>query len=245
MKSALTIAGFDPSGGAGLQADLKVFYDHGLRGFSAATALTVQDMARVSAVKPVSASLVTDQINALAEACRIDAIKIGMLASISMARAVRQALKKLDCPVVVLDPVVRSSSGFALMEEGGVEAIKELFPLVTAITPNLDEAAALCNRPVRTIKDMKEAAKRLNGLGARCVVVTGGHLKKSAVDVLYVDNEYRYFEGKRIPGEQKRFHGTGCLFSSALAAGLANGQAVAPAVANAKKYVARVISRER
>jgi len=243
MKTVLTIAGSDPSGGAGLQADLKVFSDFGVSGLSAVTALTVQDGRDVTAVRPVPSGFLVDQVRVLLGRYTVDAVKIGMLATAASVKALGGLIKKEGFKKVVLDPVFCSTTGFALLSAEGIEDMKRLLPLVTVVTPNLEEASLLCKRRVRTVKDMKEAATRLHSLGAPNVVVTGGHLKKSAVDILYDGVEFHYFEGERLSGSLESFHGTGCLFSSAVAAGLAKGKGLERAVSDARGYVAKLLAK--
>ncbi len=244
-KTVLTIAGFDPSGGAGIQADLRVFNDFKLRGLSAVTALTIQTGREVKDVRHVSTLFLRDQISALAGEYRIDAVKIGMMARSSTVRLVGRLLSGGEFKNVVLDPVFYSSSNFPLLDNEGIEGMRKLMPFVTVVTPNLEEASIISARPVRTVKDMKEAAIRIHDFGARYVIVKGGHLKKSAVDILYDGATYEYFEGTRLKVDRDRFHGTGCLFSSAIAAGLAKGRPIKKAVLEAKSYVMKVVQSRK
>jgi hydroxymethylpyrimidine/phosphomethylpyrimidine kinase len=240
MKRVLTIAGTDPSGGAGLQADLKVFSDMSVKGYSVVTALTAQTSTRVMAVTAVSSVFVAKELDAVMAECgkaSLDAIKIGMLSKAAIVGVVISFLKKHPEVSVVLDPVFHSTSGMALLDKRGIERVRALLPLSTVVTPNLEEASVLCSRPVRTVKDMKEAAQRIGAMGASNVVIKGGHLKKSAVDILYDGKGFHYFEGKRVSSEKEKFHGTGCRFSSAIAANLAKGKSVKKSVEEAKKYV--------
>jgi hydroxymethylpyrimidine/phosphomethylpyrimidine kinase len=241
-KTVLTIAGFDPSGGAGIQADLRVFNDFKLRGLSAVTALTVQTGSEVKKVLHVSTLFLKDQIETLADEYEIDAVKIGMMAKNSTVKFMERLLRASSFQNVVLDPVFYSSSQFPLLDRDGIEGVRRLMRYVTVVTPNLEEASIICSRPVRTVKDMKEVAVRIHSFGVPYVIIKGGHLKKSAVDILYDGKTYEYYEGTKLKVERERFHGTGCLFSSAIAASLATGKPIDKAVAEAKKYVMKVIA---
>ena len=240
-KTVLTIAGFDPSGGAGIQADLSVFNDFKLRGLSVATALTIQTGREVKELRHVSTGFLKDQIAALTGEYKIDAVKIGMMARSSTVRFMERLLRTGGFKNVVLDPVFFSSSNFPLLDAEGIEEVRKLIQYAKVVTPNLEEASIICKRPVRTVKDMKEAATRIHSFGAPYVIIKGGHLKKSAVDILYDGVNFEYYEGKKLKVTGERFHGTGCLFSSAIAASLAMGKPVDKAVLEAKKYVMKVI----
>ncbi len=244
-KTVLTIAGFDPSGGAGIQADLRVFNDFNLRGLSAVTALTVQTGRQVKEVRHVSTLFLNDQISALTDEYEVDAVKIGMMARSATVKFMERLLRKGTFKNVVLDPVFYSSSKFPLLDAEGIEGVRRLIQYVDVVTPNLEEASILSTRPVRTVKDMKEAATRIHSFGAPYVIVKGGHLKKSAVDILYDGANFEYFEGTKLKVVRERFHGTGCLFSSAIAASLAMGKPIDKAVKEAKKYVMKVIESRR
>lgn len=244
-KRVLTIAGFDPSGGAGIQADLRVFNDFKLHGLSAVTALTVQTGREVMDVRHVSTLFLTKQISALTDEYDIDAVKIGMMAKNATVKLIGRLLASGIFKNVVLDPVFYSSTKFPLLDNEGIDGIRKLMPYVSVVTPNLEEASLLCSRPVRTVKDMKEAAQRIHAFGARYVIVKGGHLKKSAVDILFDGNGFEYFEGTKLKVDRERFHGTGCLFSSAIAASLARGRSINKAVAEAKSYVLKVVESRK
>jgi hydroxymethylpyrimidine/phosphomethylpyrimidine kinase len=205
------------------------------------TALTIQTGREVKEVRHVSTAFLQDQISVLINEYKVDAVKIGMMARNSTVSLVRRLLASGELTNVVLDPVFYSSSKFPLLDSKGIEGIRKLMPFVEVVTPNLEEASLLSTRPVRTVKDMKEAAVRIHDFGARYVIVKGGHLKKSAVDILYDGATYEYYEGKKLKVDRDRFHGTGCLFSSAIAAGLANGRPIKKAVSEAKSYVMKVV----
>jgi hydroxymethylpyrimidine/phosphomethylpyrimidine kinase len=237
----LTIAGFDPSGGAGIAADLKTFAANNCYGVAAITALTVQNTQGVEDVRPVGAPLLKASIQSLMADGRVKAIKIGMLANRPNAEVVAEILDAYNSLPAVLDPVVRSSSGKELMDAAGLEYLsKNLLSRVTVITPNLDEAAALTGLKVENVEGMKAAAQKLREMGARAVVVTGGHLEK-AIDVYCQGSECQTFVGDRVKPDNT--HGTGCTFSSAIAANLALGRQLTDAVVLAKAYVTEAIRK--
>ena len=241
MKTVLTIAGFDPSSGAGVTADLMVFRAHGLFGTSCITGLTVQSTVGVRATHPVAAEVVRETLECLWDDLPPDGIKIGMLATAANVAAVAEFLTSARgaCPVV-LDPVLRSSSGRELLEADGVRLLRErLLPLVDWVTPNLDELAILSGRRVVERDDLPEAARALQRLPPSLnvglnVLATGGHLAVPDDFVLTADGRMRWLAGERI--ETTSTHGTGCALSSALLCGLVRGDADAPG--SAKKYVA-------
>src|SRR5262245_24608744 len=241
MRVALTIAGSDPGGGAGIQADLKTFAAFGVYGASAITAITVQNTLGVDAVAPLSADLVTAQIEAVAGDLSIDATKIGMLATAAIVEAVAAAIAELDLPLVVLDPVLVSTSGERLLDADGVQAmLTELIPRARVVTPNVPEAEALTGHRIGSLEDACEAARRLHRMGAAAVVITGGHGGGSeVVDVFFDGHRFHEFRAPRI--ESRHTHGTGCTFASAIAAGLALGKDLAEAAQRAQHYVGGAI----
>lgn len=241
MKTVLTIAGSDPSGWAGLQADLLVFASLGVRGLSTAAALTAQNCSEVKASLPVPAPFVKKQVFALLEEFKVDAVKIGMLATTANIKAVVEIIRDAKLKNVVLDPVLLSTSGYPLMKGGGLAAYKTLLSLVTVVTPNLAEAAFLTGMVVNDIDSMKEAARILTGLGAASALVKGGHLKGRAIDVLYDGKAYQYLSARRLKGSHKRFHGTGCILSAAIAASLAKGYPIGRSAREAKAHLAETL----
>lgn len=241
MKTVLTIAGSDPSGGAGLQRDLEAFHDLGVKGLSVIAALTAQNSTVVRAAEPVSARFLKRQVTALLEEFRIDAVKIGMTGSAENLRAIRNLITKYGLKNVVLDPVMRSTGGSALLEKAGIAELRALLPYVTLVTPNLPEASVLTGKDVSNMDEMEEAARRLHSMGAQNVLVKGGHLDGSPQDLLYNGRSYEYFAGKRIKGAAWRFHGTGCILSAAIAAGLANGKGVERAVLEGRAYLVKAL----
>jgi hydroxymethylpyrimidine/phosphomethylpyrimidine kinase len=233
----LSIAGYDPSSGAGITADIKTIAAHGCYGVTCITALTVQSTQGVRSVVPVSGKVIAATLNELAGDFEIAAVKIGMLASAGAAKAVAAFLKRHRFNMVVLDPVLVSSSGARLLSRDGVRVLKEkLLTLTQFITPNIDEAAALSGLHVRDAADVSAAAGRLHKLGARNVIITGGHLNPPT-DFFSMDFGARTkgFTGKKIA--TRSTHGTGCAFSTALACNLAAGHDLVQATAAARAYV--------
>jgi hydroxymethylpyrimidine/phosphomethylpyrimidine kinase len=237
----LTIAGFDPSCGAGIAADLKTFAANNCYGVAAVTALTVQNTQGVNGVRPIEAAALKESILALLADGRIKAIKIGMLGNRANGEVVRDILNSNPALPAVLDPVTRSSSGRELLDAAGLEFLsKHLLSRACAITPNLDEAAALTGLKVENVDGMKAAARKLMEMGARGVVVTGGGLEK-AVDVFCDGSELQTFIADRVKVDN--IHGAGCTFSSAVAANLALGRQLSDAVVLAKAYVTEAIRK--
>jgi len=237
----LTIAGSDSSGGAGIQADLKTFGALGVHGACAIAALTAQNTKRVDDVLPVPPEFVLAQMRAVASDLDVKAIKIGMLATGPIIEAVADGLDELPGVPVVLDPVMASHSGDPLLDEGAVDTLKSvLIPAATLVTPNLFEAAMLLGEAkAHNIEQMVAQAYRLRDLGAKAVLVKGGHLDGEAIDVLLDDTGEQRLEAPRHV--TKNTHGTGCTLSSAIAAGLAKGEPLEKAVKNAKVYVTAAI----
>ena len=241
MKTALTIAGSDSGGGAGIQADLKTFAAHGVYGTSAVTAITAQNTLGVTAWEAVASDLVTAQIEAVASDIGVDAVKTGMLANAAIVEAVGAAIASLDLPRVVVDPVMVAKGGAKLLDDEAIEAMKaELLPRAIVVTPNIFEASALAGMQVRNVDEARTAAERIAALGAAAVIVKGGHLPTSdAIDVFFDGREFVELRAPRI--ETRHTHGTGCTFSSAIAANLAIGRALGDAVARAKAYLTDAI----
>lgn len=242
MKVALTIAGSDSGGGAGIQADLKTFAAHGVHGTSAITAITAQNSVAVTDWVALEPRMVVAQIEAVASDMPLAAVKTGMLATAAIVQAVAEAVKRLALPNLVVDPVMVAKSGDRLLDPAAESAyIQFLFPLATLVTPNLEEAEALLGRPVRDLAAMREAAEALLDLGPRAVVVKGGHLPGDAVDVFFDGRAFEELPAERIP--TRNTHGTGCTYSAAIAARLALGAALLPAVREAKAYLTEAIRR--
>jgi hydroxymethylpyrimidine/phosphomethylpyrimidine kinase len=244
----LTIAGFDPSSGAGVTADVKTIAAHGCYGLACLTAITVQSTVGVREVAGVDPRLITDMLEELASDISISAVHIGMLSTAKAVRAVAAFLDgrsgKNKLPNIVLDPIFRSSSGAELLEGSGVKVlIEKLIPLADVITPNVDEAAALTGIKVTNVDEMKSAAAKLHGMGAKAVVITGGHLEK-AIDLLSFESKSGILQ-EVFKAERQRsnsIHGTGCAFSTALACHLAMDRGIAEATLLAKTYVTAAIA---
>jgi hydroxymethylpyrimidine/phosphomethylpyrimidine kinase len=240
---ALTIAGSDSGGGAGIQADLKTFHAFGVFGTSALTAITVQNTLGVSGVHPVPLDIVRGQIDAVAADLRPAACKTGMLATRELVHTVAAALRDHALPHYVLDPVMVATSGDRLLDEDAVDAVAhELMPLAALVTPNLDEAAILAGFAIDSVARMRDAARALCDAGARAALVKGGHLQDDVlVDVFFDGTELREFRRPRL--RTRSTHGTGCTLSAAIAAGLARGAALDSAVEAALDYVHRAIAQ--
>jgi hydroxymethylpyrimidine/phosphomethylpyrimidine kinase len=242
LPVALTIAGSDSGGGAGIQADLKTFHAFGVFGTSALTAVTVQNTLGVSAVHPVPASIVAAQIEAVARDLQPAACKTGMLATRAVVETVAAAISASGLPNVVVDPVMVATSGDRLLDRDAEQGVLELLvPRCAVVTPNLHEASLLVGREVADEAAMRAAAEQLVARGAGAALVKGGHLRGEAVvDVLHDGRELHAFRRPRLPG--RNTHGTGCTLSAAIAAGLAHGRALADAVEDALDYVHRAIA---
>ena len=243
LPVALTVAGSDSGGGAGIQADLKVFFALGCHGASALTALTAQNTVGVTGVHEVPESFIVEQIDAVATDLGVTAAKTGMLSSAPIVRAVAGALRAHNVAKLVVDPVSVSKHGDRLLAEDALDALRtDLFPLAAVITPNLHEASALLDRRVRSLEDAEAAAVDLLRLGPRSVLVKGGHLEgvpDGAVDVFAEADRIVHLRGPRFDTEDT--HGTGCALSAAIAARLALGDDLEPAIRFAKDYVAGAI----
>jgi len=237
MHTALTIAGSDSGGGAGIQADLKTFAAHGVYGMSALTAVTAQNTRGVTAWEPVSTGLVVAQIETVADDIRPDTVKTGMLANADIVLAVASALRRLLLPRVVVDPVMIAKGGDRLLEQSAVAAIRdELLPLAHVVTPNIPEAEVLAGMTITSVDDMREAARRILLLGPRVVLVKGGHLEgEESIDV--AASGAAFFELRSPRLRTVHTHGTGCTLASAIAANLATGLGDREAIVRAKAYV--------
>ena len=243
--AVLSIAGFDPSAAAGVAADLKTFAAFDVFGAAVITTLTAQNSMGVQEIHPLPADFVGKQIESILADIEVRAVKIGMLGTARIARLVVEMLERDPPPNVVLDPILRSSSGADMLDRKGVAILRErLLPLVRVVTPNQLEAAALSGvERVRDVPAMKEAAKRIHALGARAVVVKGGHLQGRAIDVAYDGRKFMLFDASKVTRVESR--GLGCAFSSAIAAQLGLGTPLHTAVDTAKRYVSRALLSAR
>lgn len=238
---ALTIAGSDSGGGAGIQADLKTFTSLGVYGTSVITSVTAQNTEGVFGVYDIPLEGIHKQLEAVFSDIGTDAIKIGMLSNKEIVQEVASFLKKMKGIPIVLDPVMVAKGGSPLLQDDAMEEIKkELFPLATVITPNIPEAEVLTGIKISSADDMKEAAKKLFSYGSQFMIVKGGHLMESAEDILYDGSHWISLPGKRI--KTKNTHGTGCTFSSAIAAELAKGKETVSAIKQAKQYIQMAIA---
>jgi hydroxymethylpyrimidine/phosphomethylpyrimidine kinase len=242
VKVVLTVAGSDSGGGAGIQADLLTFAAHGVHGTSAITAVTAQNSVAVLDWVALDPRMVVAQMEAVASDMPVAAAKTGMLATAAIVSAVAAAIERLRLPLVVVDPVMIAKSGDRLLDRDAETAYRErLLPLATVVTPNLPEAESLLGRPVRTLAEMREAARALRAMGPRAVVVKGGHLEGDAVDVFWDGERMEDLSAPRIA--TKNTHGTGCTYSAAIAARLALGDSLLDAVRGAKAYLTEAIRR--
>jgi hydroxymethylpyrimidine/phosphomethylpyrimidine kinase len=248
--TALTIAGSDSGGGAGIQADLKTFHAFGVFGTSVVTAVTAQNTLKVLGIHPVPAAIVALQIDAVLDDIGADAVKTGMLANAEVVEAVAARLAEhaavnVKGGNVVVDPVMIAKGGSLLLSPDGIEALsKKLLPLAKLCTPNAEEAEAFGAAPIKDLPGMREAARRVAGLGPKWVLVKGGHVGFEpgiALDVLYDGERFLELRAPRV--ETKHTHGTGCALSAAIAAGLALGKPVEAAVSDAKAWLTRALTR--
>ncbi|HEX9819552.1 MAG TPA: bifunctional hydroxymethylpyrimidine kinase/phosphomethylpyrimidine kinase [Methylomirabilota bacterium] len=240
VPKALTVAGSDSGGGAGIQADLKTFSAFQVFGMSVLTAVTAQNSVGVTGVHNLPPEFVARQLDAVLDDFGADAVKLGMLSTAGIIQAVAVRLRAHGQTRVVLDPVMVAKSGDPLLQPDARAALIEaILPLAEVVTPNLPEASVLADLPVATEADMEEAARRIHARGPRHVLVKGGHLKDSATDLLYDGRAFTRFPAPRL--ESNNTHGTGCTFSAAIAAGLARGKPLVTAVAEGKAYVTAAI----
>lgn len=235
MKTVLTIAGSDSSGGAGIQADIKTIASHGLYAMSVVTALTAQNTIGVSGVLDTPPDFVAQQIDCVFKDIPPDAVKIGMVSNEGIIRVIADKLGEYGVNRVVVDPVMVATSGSRLLGEGAMRALMDcLLPLGTVVTPNLPEAEILCGHAIRNRADMERAAERIARDTRGAVLIKGGHLDQTADDLLY-DGQCHWFEAPRI--ENPNTHGTGCTLSSAIACGLATGLSLPDSIQQAKDYI--------
>jgi hydroxymethylpyrimidine/phosphomethylpyrimidine kinase len=240
MKKALSIAGSDCSGGAGIQADLKTFSAHGVFGMSVVVAVVAENTSRVIGFQDVRPDIIRAQIDAVFEDIEVDAVKIGMLSCAETMIAVAEKLKEYKPSWVVADPVMYAKNGCPLMDPGSIETLMEvILPLADVLTPNIPEAEKITGMTIKNLGDMRRAAEAIGGMGPRNALVKGGHADGDAIDVLFDGKELIQFSEQRI--ETKNTHGTGCTFSSAIASNLALGMTVEEAVRHAKRYVTDAI----
>ena len=240
MHTALTIAGSDASGGAGIQADIKTMSALGVFAMSVIVSVVAENTRRVISIEDVSTRVISDQIDAVFEDIPPDAVKVGMLSSPECMECVASKLREYRPRHIVIDPVMYAKNGSPLMEEGSIGTlIREVIPIATVLTPNIPEAERISGMDIHTIDDMKKAGELIAGMGAKAVLVKGGHHIGSADDVLFDGKDFRIFPGRRI--DTKNTHGTGCTLSSAIASYLALGKELEEAVRLGKEYVTGAI----
>jgi hydroxymethylpyrimidine/phosphomethylpyrimidine kinase len=241
VKKALTVAGSDPSGGAGIQADLKTFSSLKVYGMAVIAALTAQNTLGVSAVSEISPDFLARQLDAVLTDIPPDAVKTGMLLNAATVEVVARKIKQHGVTNLVVDPVMVSTSGAQLLNADAIGMFRQSFlPLALLITPNIEEARSLTGRNIQTVEDMEEAALQIHGMGARNVLIKGGHLSgNEATDVLFDGQDFTHFASGRIAGGDT--HGTGCVLSAAITAFLAKGSSVQEAVRLAKEFVTNAI----
>lgn len=240
MKKALTIAGSDSSGGAGIQADLKTFSAHGVYGMSVITSVTAQNTKGVFAIHDIPCEIIGKQTDAIFEDIEVNGLKIGMVSQTDTIKIISSKLKQYKPLNIVLDPVMVSTSGYDLLQPDAKAAlINELFPLATVITPNIPEAEVITGISIKNLDDMKKAAKSIIEIGTKNVLLKGGHLTEEAIDVFYDGEDFKFFESRRI--NTKNTHGTGCTLSSAIASNLALGYSIEDAISKAKEYITTAI----
>ncbi|MBR7177935.1 MAG: bifunctional hydroxymethylpyrimidine kinase/phosphomethylpyrimidine kinase [Oscillospiraceae bacterium] len=240
-KTALTIAGSDSSGGAGIQADIKTMTVNGVYAMSAVTALTAQNTTGVRAIQESTPEFLKQQIDAVFEDIYPDAVKIGMVASSELIRIIADRLRYYEAANIVVDPVMVATSGSALMKTDALQTlIDELLPIAAVVTPNIPEAQALSGLTIETKTDMESAAKKIGDSHGCAVLLKGGHSINDANDLLYANEAFIWFEGKRISNPNT--HGTGCTLSSAIAANLAKGFTLAESVRRAKDYISGALA---
>ncbi|HEY7294628.1 MAG TPA: bifunctional hydroxymethylpyrimidine kinase/phosphomethylpyrimidine kinase [Dehalococcoidia bacterium] len=240
---ALTIAGSDSGGGAGIQADLKTFMAFGVFGMSAITALTAQNTVGVQGIHPVPLDFIEQQLESVMSDIGADAAKTGMLGNASIVERVAACVERLRIPNLVVDPVMVAKSGDVLLAEDARNAVRErLLPLATVVTPNLPEAEVLTGSPVRSLEEMRAAAVALHRLGVPWVVMKGGHLAETedAIDLVYDGRSFTELRSPRTHSQNT--HGTGCTYSAAIAAGLASGRTPPEAIRTAKQYITAAIA---
>ncbi len=241
MKTALTIAGSDSSGGAGIQADIKTMIANGVYAMSAITALTAQNTTGVSDIMEVNPDFLKGQLDSVFTDIYPDAVKIGMVSSSSLIIAIAEKLKEYKAKNIVVDPVMVATSGSKLICDDAIETLKKyLFPLATVLTPNIPEAEVLAEMQIKNEEDMKNAARMIGDTYHCAVLCKGGHKINDANDLLYFEGNYHWFKGKRI--DNSNTHGTGCTLSSAIASNLAKGYDLEISVERAKAYISGALA---
>lgn len=241
MRTALTIAGSDSSGGAGIQADIKTMTANGVFAMSVVTALTAQNTTGVTAIMEVSPEFLKQQMDCVFTDIRPDAVKIGMVSSAGLITAIAEKLEQYKAENIVVDPVMVATSGAKLISDDAIDTLKEkLFPLADVLTPNIPEAEVLSGMEIKTEEDMKKAAEKISGTYCCAVLLKGGHQLNDANDLLCREGDCRWFRGKRI--DNPNTHGTGCTLSSAISSNLAKGFGMEQSVERAKAYISGALA---
>lgn len=240
MRTALSIAGSDSSGGAGIQADIKTMTANGVYAMTAITALTAQNTTGVTGIMEVTPEFLAQQLDSIFTDIRPDAVKIGMVSSSALIQVIAEKLKEYKAENIVVDPVMVATSGSKLISDDAIETLKTcLMPLSSILTPNIPEAGVLAEMKVETEEEMILAAKKISETFHCAVLCKGGHQLNDANDLLYRDGEYKWFHGKRI--QNPNTHGTGCTLSSAIASNLAKGYSMDESVKRAKDYISEAL----
>lgn len=241
MKTVLSIAGSDCSGGAGIQADLKTFSAHGVFGMTVITSVVAENTFRVIEYQDILPDIIEKQMDAVFEDIPPNAVKIGMLSCVDSMHAVSKKLKEWEPKNIVIDPVMYAKNGCALMDPASINTlISEIVPLADVITPNIPEAEKMAGISIHNHSDMEDAGRLIHAMGCQAVLIKGGHSLGDATDILFDGNEFHYYSAKRI--DTKNTHGTGCTYSSAIASNLALGLSLPAAVSDAKRYVTTAIT---
>ena len=241
MRTALTIAGSDSSGGAGIQADIKTMISNGVYAMSAITALTAQNTTGVTGIMEATPEFLADQLDNIFTDIYPDAVKIGMVSSSALIETIAKKLRQYEAKNIVVDPVMVATSGAKLINDEAIEALKsQLLPMATVLTPNIPEAEELIGRKITSAEEMIDAAKEISEKYHCAVLCKGGHNLNDANDLLYADGAYRWFNGKRI--DNPNTHGTGCTLSSAIASNLAKGFSLEESVERAKEYISGALA---
>jgi len=243
MKKVLTIAGSDPSGGAGIQADIKTMSAHGVYAMSVIVSIVAENTMRVIDIEDVSLKMIAEQIDSIYEDIGTDAVKIGMLSNSDIMSTVADKLLEYKPNNIVLDPVMYAKGGNALMQENSINTlIEKLIPLCDLITPNIPEAEKISQMKISSLGDMREASEKILNLGCKAVLLKGGHYIGDAIDVLYDGNTFTEYKTEKI--DTKNTHGTGCTLSSSIASNLALGHSLEEAVSLSKEYITEAIKRD-
>lgn len=243
IPRALTVAGSDSGGGAGIQADLKTFTVRKVYGMSAITAITAQNTMGVEGIHPIPLDMIGKQIEMVIEDIGVDAVKTGMLGTSEIIELVAGKLKQYHAPNIVVDPVMVAKGGAKLLQDNAVKSlITHLLPLATIVTPNIPEAEVITGSSIKNMDDMTQAAKEIVAMGSKAVIVKGGHLEGEPLDLLFDGIEFTTFKGTRV--QTRHTHGTGCTFAACITAELAKGKGLLDSIHTAKAFISAAITKE-